>query len=193
MVGADGALAGIAGDVPKPAATDNTKFLRGDATWVTVGGSAGVGTDLLIYQEQQAQNTNGGTFTSGAWQTRILNTEVTDTGGHGSVASNQITRVAGTYRIYASAPASYCQAHQTRWQNVTDATTTVVGTSEYSAISNTDLVQTRSIVDGRFTIAGTKTFELQHRCQTTRATTGLGFPANLTTEVYSTVRLEREA
>lgn len=35
MVGADGTNAGKAGLVTKPAATDNTKFLRGDGTWAT--------------------------------------------------------------------------------------------------------------------------------------------------------------
>lgn len=33
MVGANGTTAGTAGIVPAPAATDNTKFLKGDATW----------------------------------------------------------------------------------------------------------------------------------------------------------------
>lgn len=33
MVGADGVNIGKAGAVPRPAATDNTKFLRGDGTW----------------------------------------------------------------------------------------------------------------------------------------------------------------
>ena len=37
MTGATGSAAGTAGYVPAPAATDNTKFLRGDGTWQTVG------------------------------------------------------------------------------------------------------------------------------------------------------------
>ena len=35
MTGATGSVAGKAGLVPKPAATDNTKFLKGDGTWAT--------------------------------------------------------------------------------------------------------------------------------------------------------------
>ena len=38
MVGADGTNAGTIGAVPAPAATDNTKFLRGDGTWAEAGG-----------------------------------------------------------------------------------------------------------------------------------------------------------
>ena len=40
MVGADGVNIGKAGAVPRPAATDNTKFLRGDGTWAEVGGTS---------------------------------------------------------------------------------------------------------------------------------------------------------
>ena len=36
FTGADGTSAGTAGLVPAPAATDNTKYLRGDGTWQTV-------------------------------------------------------------------------------------------------------------------------------------------------------------
>lgn len=36
MTGADGANAGAKGVVPAPAATDNTKFLKGDGTWAAV-------------------------------------------------------------------------------------------------------------------------------------------------------------
>ena len=38
MTGADGTNAGTLGVVPAPAATDNTKFLRGDGTWAEAGG-----------------------------------------------------------------------------------------------------------------------------------------------------------
>lgn len=40
MTGADGTNAGTSGLVPAPAATDNTKFLRGDGTWATAGGGS---------------------------------------------------------------------------------------------------------------------------------------------------------
>lgn len=38
MTGATGSAAGTAGAVPAPAASDNTKFLRGDGTWAEAGG-----------------------------------------------------------------------------------------------------------------------------------------------------------
>lgn len=45
MVGADGVNIGKAGAVPRPAATDNTKFLRGDGTWAEAGGGGSASYD----------------------------------------------------------------------------------------------------------------------------------------------------
>jgi len=39
LAGANGTSAGSKGFAPKPAATDHTKFLRGDATWADINGS----------------------------------------------------------------------------------------------------------------------------------------------------------
>ncbi|MEP7291109.1 MAG: hypothetical protein ABI835_04970 [Chloroflexota bacterium] len=147
----------------------------------------GRGTSLIVVREQQAQNTSAGTFTSGAWQTRALNSKPADSGGFASLSANQVTLAAGTYQLRASAPAFSVGAHQTRWQNVTDGTTTLVGTSEYA-----DTVQTRSGVAGRFTLSASKSFELQHRCATTRSADGFGVAADFAAEVYAVAELWHE-
>ncbi|MBK9751738.1 MAG: hypothetical protein IPO91_33915 [Chloroflexi bacterium] len=159
--------------------------------WAASSGSGGA-LALIVLRDEKTQNTGGGTFTSGAWRTRDLNTEAVDTGNHCTLGSNQFTLAAGTYRIYASVPAAYCRRHQARLQNITDTTTTIVGTSEYTTAADADATATRSIIEGRFTIASSKTFEIQHRCQTTFASNGFGVASNFTTEVYTTVRLEKE-
>lgn len=146
---------------------------------------------VVILQDQQTTSTDGGTFTSGAWQTRTLNTEVVDVNGVCTLSSNQFTLDAGTYEILASAPAYYVINHQARLQNISDTATELTGTSEYSYNANT--AQTRSVIQGRFTIASSKTFEIQHRCNTTRATNGFGAGAGFTTEVFTTVFLRKVA
>lgn len=138
----------------------------------------------VLVQDQKTQNTAGGTFTSGAWQTRVLNTEVNDADGICSLSSNQITLSAGTYRCFIRCPASFVDRHQARLQNVTDATTILLGTSENlqaSTVSN----NSASVIVGEFTIAASKALEVQHRCQTTNATNGFGVPANFGTEVFT--------
>jgi hypothetical protein len=144
---------------------------------------------LLHVRDEKAQNTAGGTFTSGAWQTRVLNAVKTNTISGASVASNQMTLPAGTYWVEASAPAWIVTGHQAKLYNITDASDILVGYSvngaNNGAVANADL--TRSDVRGLFTISGTKVIELQHRCNTTQATNGFGPAVNISTEVYSDV------
>lgn len=149
-------------------------------------------TDVVLVQEQQTAGTAGGSFSSGAWRTRALNTEVVDTGTYASVGSSKITLAAGTYRARAWAVANQCGSHQIRLQNVTDGTPIAYGMSAFS--STTDNALTASQLSCRFTIADTKDIELQHQCQTTKATDGFGVAVNFASlEIYSEVYLEREA
>lgn len=148
--------------------------------------------DAYIYvRDEKASSTVGGTFTSGAWRTRDLNTEVNDAGGFASVGSNQVTLAAGTYRFRARAPALYVDRHQIRLANVTDSTY-YYGSSAYSDASGSGRT-TDSVVSGRFTIASAKVFEVQHQCLTTKTTDGFGTYAGFgNVEVYSEVEFWRE-
>jgi len=155
------------------------------------GGSGGGALDLIILRDEKAQNTSGGTFTSGADRTRTLNTIAVDTGGHCSLSSNQFTLAAGTYRIDAQVPAFAVNRNQAWLYNVSDSVDVIIGTSAF-AQSATALSSSVSVIQGRFTIAASKTFEIRHRCNTTVATYGFGVEANFKTEVYTIVRLEKE-
>jgi hypothetical protein len=163
--------------------------LRQTASGASV--TVGQALDFLVYEHQTAASANGGSTTAGAWTTHPLSTEVVDTGGHGTLAVNQITLAAGTYRVRFSGCAVQSDQFQYRFQNVTDVTTVAVSGNGYttSAAANNAVW-----VDGaaRFTIAGSKTFELQYRVTTAKATTGLGFAAGWGTETYARVELWRE-
>jgi hypothetical protein len=143
----------------------------------------------VIIEDQKAQNTNGGSATSGAWRTRTLNTLVRNVDTLASLATNQITLPAGTYYIKWAAPAAQCNAHQTRLQNITDAATVSVGTSEFATTS----VQSSSFGKCVVTITASKAFEIQHQVQVTSGTNGFGQAANFTTEVYARVEITRLA
>lgn len=146
----------------------------------------------LHVQDQKAANTAGGTFTSGSWQTRDLNTVVTNTITGASLASNQITLPAGTYHIFASAPAHAVYAHKAKLYDITNSADLIIGTSEYT--HNTSPKMTRSFVQGRFTLAAETVVELQHRCGTTIATAGFGTACNFAVvEVYSDVEIQKVA
>ncbi len=166
-----------------PAGTIAATDVQAAIEEVSVEASAGF--SYVLIREQQTQNTQGGTFTSGAWQTRTLNTESADTDGIATLGSNQITLAAGTYACMIVCPGAFCGKHQARLQNVTDAATLLIGTSTYSGSANTDIVVNTSVIMGQFTIGASKALEVQHQCSTTRATDGFGVASNFTTEVYT--------
>ncbi len=141
----------------------------------------------LVVRDEKTQGTDGGTFTSGAWQTRELNTEATDIGDIGSLASNQITLEKGTYVCTITCPASQVGRHQARLQNITDSETTLLGMSAKEAAGEVSV----SVIQGIFTILSAKTFEVQHRCETTRATDGFGIAGNFATEIYTVAIFRR--
>lgn len=143
--------------------------------------------NFLHIQDQKAQNTPGGTFTVGAWQTRDLTTEVTNSIVGASLATNQITLPKGTYYIEATAPALGCNTHQAKLYNITDTSDIAFGTSESTA-SGTAVV-TKSTVTKEFTISAQKIIEVQHQCGTTSVTTGFGAQCNFATEVYTDVKI----
>lgn len=167
------------------------KLLKdGGSTIASIVAGAISSSIYVLLQEQQTQNTNSSGFTSGAWRTRPLNTEVSDVGGLCSLSSNQFTLAAGTYVIRAVAPAYYVNRHQTRLQNVTDGSTVLVGQGAYAFRDvGGDSGMTLSVLTGIFTIAASKALELQHQCQTSNATNGMGLACNFTTEVYAIVEL----
>lgn len=143
--------------------------------------------DYIEIHDEKTAGTDGGGFTSGSWQKRALNTEHSDAGGHASLSSDQITLAAGTYLAEIACPAIAVNAHQARLYNTTDAATTLVGTSSYCGNGSTQA--TVSTITGRFTIAASKVFEVQHRCETTKATNGFGDANNFgEVEIYTVAR-----
>ncbi|MFA5416897.1 MAG: hypothetical protein WC341_00425 [Bacteroidales bacterium] len=165
------------------APVDGNPYWRKDAAWEIATSGSAVAREYVLIQDQKTQNTSGGTFTSGDWRTRTLNTEVSDTANLAALSSNQITLAAGTYEYRITTPGYACDRHQARLYNVTDASVIGVGSSAFGLAAS--LIATRSEIVGKFTIAAGKALEVQHRCQTTSTTYGFGVEANLTTEVYT--------
>jgi hypothetical protein len=157
--------------------------------WATPASS---GTTYSIFRDVKAAGTGGGTFTDGAWRTRdINNTQVNQISGS-SIASNQITLPAGTFHIYATAPAILVNNHQVRFYNITDSAVAIQGQSSMSGTGAS--IQNFPAVSGVIVLTGTKVFELQHRCATTRSTDGFGVNGNFgVDEVYAQVTIAKVA
>ena len=118
--------------------------------------------DYICIQDQKSNNTGGGSFTSGGWRTRDLNTEVSDSGNHASVAANQITLDSGTYICKIIAPAYAVRLHKARLFDTTSNTTIYIG--QNSAADDPANTFSVSIIAGKFTIAVQSVLEVQHYC-----------------------------
>ena len=160
--------------------------------FATVSGTT-FGSALLHVRDEKSSGTVGGTFTSGAWQTRTLNTVLTNEISGASLSSNQIILPSGTYYIFAYGNATAVGTHKTKLRNITDSSDTLIGRSSY-ANSNFDAGDTGNLI-GRFTIAAQKTFEFQHRCENTVATHGFGYinVGFTVVEVYADVHIWKVA
>lgn len=151
---------------------------------------------FLHVQDQKANGTDGGTATSGSYQTRDLNTVETNEIAGASLAANRITLAAGTYYVEWSAPAhadgAVTSRHKTRLSNISGAAVSIIGTSEFVESSGSEPVTTRSFGAGRFTIAGSTVLELQHRVEVTNSADGFGQSVSFgDIEVYSDIKIWR--
>jgi len=160
------------------------------ATKKYVDDASGGGAEYFIIEDQKATSVAGGTFTSGAWQTRDINTVIVNSITDASLSSNQFTLPSGTYNIQYKAPAYSVTGHKVKLYNTTDATDDSIGSSEISDSG----ASPSSFGETQITIAATKTFELQHRCSATRTVTGLGRATNFgVVEVYAQVSIQKIA
>lgn len=144
-----------------------------------------------VLKDEKSTGTNGGTFTSGAWQTRDLNTINSLTSDTSvTLSSNQFTLTGGEYYIEALALCENVGDNKVRIQNITDGITEIVGLNQASSGIFGIASGVSPVIKGFIDISTTKTFELQHRCDSTVATIGFGAAVGFgVNEVYSIVTI----
>lgn len=135
---------------------------------------------LLHVQHQATSGTDGGTATSGSWETRPLTTILTNEIG-ASLASNVLTLPAGTYWLLGEAVFSGTNFSQVRIRNTTTGTTLLTGTSVDTASGQAGV----GTVRGRFTLQDRQSIELQSQVQATNAGDGFGEAGSFGTEVFA--------
>jgi hypothetical protein len=149
--------------------------------WAAAAGGGGA-PDYIRIEHQETSGTAGGGVSGATWNIRTLNNEASDSGGHATLSSNQVTLAAGTYRFSAFASTGGPALHRLRLWNDSDSAVVAQGPgAEGLGVYN---------VSGQFTIASSKAFELQHYSTAARAGDGQG-PAVSTgsVEIHATLEL----
>jgi hypothetical protein len=123
------------------------------------GGGGGTTVSAAVLSDTKAANTNGGSLTDSAWNTRVLNTEDADPSSIVTLASNQFTLGAGTYLIEWSVPGFNIGNHLSRLYDVTGAAAVKNGSSETSSASS----QSRSMGSAIVTPTGSNVYRIEHQ------------------------------
>lgn len=140
------------------------------------------GVPVAVLEDRRTQGSNGGTLTSGAWETRVLNTEVRDTVGVTSLVSNEFVLTDDCW-VEWETTFSGTGASTSRIYNVTDAVASAgIGTVVSPATGAT------AISVGGCALLKDKTYRLESRVTTTQTTTGGGIGANFQQEVFSRLK-----
>lgn len=174
--------ANIASQAEAEAGSNNTKLttpLRVAQAVAALGGGSGAPSAIL---EDRKASGGGGSFSSGAWRHRDINTEVYDPDNLISISSNQFTVVNDGW-VEWTAPGYRCEDHMSRLYNVTNSTVASYGT--YGKSDNqTDLTQDISFGGAR--VEAGKTYRIEHRCNVSASGEGFGRGAAVFGQTHNT-------
>jgi len=154
-------------------------------------GPQGISTYWMLYDIRE-DGTNGGTATAGIWMTRQINV-ISPFGPLGDNVvlgnPNQFIMAPGTYLLTATVPGVRIGAHKAILYNVDTTNYDLIGTS---SVCSSGTVESISRIEGFVNIANPGTFEIQHFCEKSQASNGLGQAFGFgNTEIYTTVRIEQ--
>jgi len=127
---------------------------------------------VALIADVKSDGTDGGTFSLGAWRDRDLNTEIYDPDNIVTISSNQFTIGSGTYIIEWDCAFFDVSMNQTRLYDVTGGASLQSGLSMYGNPPDNGY----GIASGsaQVTITSNNTYKIQHRCLTTKGSTGFG-------------------
>ena len=146
----------------------------------------------ICIEDRKYIGTHGGTFTSGAWRQRDLNTIVQDDTGQALVSGNVVYLPPGNYRCQAHVPASVVDSHVARLIDEASGDALLTGTIQFSfATIGATKSLTASYIAGKFRLTTNGSVRVEHLCGVTRSDFGFGIASNLTCETYTRMELFR--
>ena len=149
-------------------------------------------TSYAIIVDQKSSGTDGGSSSGGNWNTRDLNTELSDPDGIVSISSNQFTLQAGSYFLEAAAPSYKPNRHKLKLYQTSGTPSDIAfGTSEF--VNQDEGMQSTASLSCRFTISTATTYEIRHYIQTSKSGNGLGVGISAGVEYFCIVKIFKEA
>lgn len=141
--------------------------------------------EIAYLRDERASGILGGSCTAGNWMQRTLNVLGGDT-NFISLSNNQFVLQPGKYFIEASAPAFSVNSHQAKLVNIETGSDILIGSAAYAGTTSI----TTSNIAGEIVVTSASTFEIQHRCQTTRSLTGFGLPTGFgPNEIFTQIKI----
>ncbi len=150
-------------------------------------------TKFALLADVKAYNVAGGTFTSGAWRHRDLNTQQSDADNIVAISSNKFTPIAGDYLCEWTCPGYAVNRMQSRIYNVTAAAAVANSVTQTISAASAGYVNTCNLGIVKFTANGTDEYRIEHYCQTTCATYGFGLESSVSgiDSVFTQVKLTK--
>jgi len=162
-----------------------------------VGGAAVLlnepGVVHVRHQRTTGLDNNESSFGSSSWNTRTLETVVTNTISGASLASNKITLPAGTYeaQVFTNVCFSAVNHYKNRLYNVTDAATLVLGQAYSTAGGDgAQPASTYGPLIGQFTLTGSKDVRLD-TYSTSIGSTNCSAIGDGSAEIYTDVYIRK--
>ena len=183
IISADTALGAEPADTDELLVSDAGTLKRMDYSYIKASGGK-FESALLHVRDEKSSGTDGGSSTSGSYQTRTLNTVKTNEISGASLGSNRIVLPAGTYYIQARANVRAAGKNKCKLYNITDSADTIIGSNQLNTSGTGE--QDDSTIFGRFTIDSTDSFEIQHRVSSNQSGDGYGIDCSFSdVEVYA--------
>lgn len=146
----------------------------GAGAWVITDTPSLTGLGALLHVAQiVAPTVQGGTSLATAFQTRVLDTVITNNIPGASLATNTITLPAGRYWVDARAPGFRVSGHQLRIVD-TSGPTTILSGPYTSTGPFASAVQNDAVICGILAIASTTNYQVSHYTELATAANGLG-------------------
>ncbi|HXH30449.1 MAG TPA: hypothetical protein VNJ01_06530 [Bacteriovoracaceae bacterium] len=178
-----------------PQGLTGAQGLQGDSGSAGATGAVGAKGDkgdrglseIAYLRDQNASGVQGGSCVAGVWQTRNLNTLGGDN-SFVSLATNRFTLTPGKYFVEVHAPAYSVGQHQAKLRTVGPDIDVLYGSTSVSHLTAPSL--SVSIISGEIIVSETSTFDVQHRCASSKTNFGFGIAASFgTPEIYTQVKI----